>query len=677
MESRAAKTFTTRLFLLVGLALVWAFLILCRLFYLQVVHHRTFREQADRQTSRRVELLADRGGIHDRNGALLVRSLQADSVYINPLLVPDRAVAAEILARILELDRQALYDKIQRAFERRRGFLWIARKTPAAAAVRLKSLNLDWIRFRTEQQRQYPKGVLAAHLVGAVDFAQQGNLGLEQSLDADLRGRNGQVRMLADVSDRGIETQVATEPQAGKNVTLTIDERIQFIAGRELKAAVERERCTSGSVVVMNPHNGEILALASFPEFDPNRPPPPGEDPAVRFNNAVSVPFEPGSVFKVVTVAAALETTRLRPETVIPCGNGRINLFGRVVHDHHSYPALTLAEVLAKSSNIGAINVGLKVGDPQMLEYIRRFGFGRKTGLPLPAESAGLVRPLNRWQKTSIASVAMGHEISTTTLQLAVASAVFANGGLLVQPKLILWRQRPGGPVERTPAPAPVRVLKPETAITMRQLMEAVVLNGTGRAARLDGYSAGGKTGTAQIFDLAARKFTHRYNASFMGFAPVTSPAIVVAVTLNGANKYGGTVAAPVFRAIATEALRLLSVPKDVPEARPAGNDPVDENDLAIADLNAPATPPPAAAPAPAAQPQLPVLVAAARPGLAAGSGPVAPDFQGKSMRAVLRASLAMGLRVEINGSGIARGQAPAPGSPLSPGQPVRIEFAP
>jgi len=672
VDSRAGVPATTRLFLLAGVALLWAALILCRLFYLQVVCHRSYREQAENQQLKRLELPAPRGVIVDRSGRPLAMSLQADSVCINPRLVPDRTVAAEILARILGLDRNALFDKIQWAFEHRRGFLWVKRKLTPSESTRLKSLGLDWISFRTESHRFYPKGALGAHLIGAVDFEEKGNLGLEYSLDGELRGRDGLARVLTDVKQRGIESQVFAEPEPGRNIALTIDERIQFIAERELKAAAEANRCKAGSVVVMDPHNGEILAMANHPGFDPNRPPQPGEDPSVRFNQAVSVPFEPGSVFKVITVSAALETTRLQPGTIIPCGGGRINLFGRVIHDHDPYGALTLADVLAKSSNIGAIQIALKAGDRNMLECIRRFGFGKPTGIPLPAESAGTVRELKLWSKSSIGSVAMGHEVSATTLQLAQAASVIASGGLLVKPRLILWRQRPGGPAEKARSDPPVRVLKPETAITMRQLMEGVVLRGTGKKARLNGYTAGGKTGTAQIFDRASGKYTHFYNASFVGFAPVTSPAIVVAVTLNGARKYGGVVAAPVFRHIALETLRLLDVPKDLPEGLfEADKEPVEENDLAIADLGSPAPPPLPPVPV------LPVATPAQPSNAVAAFGPTVPGFQGKTMRAVFEEALALGLPVEIIGTGVARGQAPPPGSLLPAGQKIRVQFAP
>jgi len=291
-------------------------------------------------------------------------------------------------------------------------------------------------------------------------------------------------------------------------------------------------------------------------------------------------------------LTAALETTSLRPDTIINCGNGSINLFGRIIHDHDRYAALPMADVLAKSSNIGAINIGLKVGDRMMYNYVRKFGFGQKTGIELPGESTGMVRRVSQWTPSSIGSVAMGHEVSTTSLQLALAGAAVANGGLLIKPRLVIGRQKPGDPIETIPADRPERIIQPETAIQMRQMMEGVVLHGTGKKAALAGYTSGGKTGSAQVYDLKAHVYTHTYNASFLGFAPVVNPQIVVAVTLNGTTHgtsgFGGAVAAPVFREVAATALRILDVPKDLPDGTALASKRSDAavgNDLAIAGL--------------------------------------------------------------------------------------------
>jgi cell division protein FtsI (penicillin-binding protein 3) len=315
-----------------------------------------------------------------------------------------------------------------------------------------------------------------------------------------------------------------------------------------------------------------------------------------------------------------------------------------------------------------------------LLEYVRGFGFGEKTGVALPAESAGRVRLLEDWGRTSIGSVAMGHEISATSLQLARAAAVIANGGLLVRPRLILWSRRPDGPRDDTRVEPGVRVLRPETAITMRRMMEGVVLQGTGTRARLNGYSAGGKTGSAQIFDFETRRYSHRYNSSFVGFAPVTDPRIVVAVTLNGASRYGGVVSAPVFRTVAQTALRILGVAPDIidPRAFPdAGAE--DFSDLAVAGLgDIPASPAP--------EPGFEAAHSdAGEGGLTAAAdqapspyvfGPRVPDFQGRTLRAVLDETSRMGVAVEYVGSGVVRAQYPAAGAVLPVGQKVLVEFA-
>ena len=658
-------------------ALIWAIIIIVRLVYLQIFSHAEYSHLAEQQQERMLEILAPRGTIYDRSGEPLAMSVPVDSVCINPQQIKDFAVAAEILSGVLNIDKQQLLERMRWAKEADRGFLWVKRKLEPEESRRLRALNLGWVEFRKESRRFYPKGQLASHVIGAVDHRERGNAGLELSLDDELAGRAGALRMMADVRQRGFETEVSVEPVPGVSLTTTIDERIQFTAEQALAEAVVSNRCTTGSLVVMDPRNGDILALANYPTFDPNAPVADLEN---RANLSVSTPFEPGSVFKVITVSAALETTRLRPETIIPCGNGSINLFGRLIRDHKAHSALPMEEVIAKSSNIGAINIALQVGNERLLEYVRRFGFGSRTGVPLPGESSGLVRDLRLWGKSSIGSVAMGHEISTTTVQLAQACSAIANGGLLIKPRLILQRQAPGMKAEPQPLHPAKRILKPETSITMRRMMEGVVLHGTGTRAKLDGYTAGGKTGSAQIFDLVHRVYTHKYNASFIGFAPLTNPAIVVVVTLNGASKFGGAVAAPVFREVASTALRILDVPRDLPYELPQlakKEEPEDDYDLAIAEVGgAPDAEMLLAATgsAPEGNGSTPVLVPAAYP--AELLGPAVPDFSGKTVRKVIEESAAQGLPVEFTGSGVARGQYPPAGVRLKSGERVRVRFA-
>jgi len=659
-----------RLKLLAGFILIWGGLILCKLISLQVVHHRQYAGLARSRQEQVIKILAPRGAILDRTGAPLAMSVPTQAVLVNPQKVPDLGVAAAILSMVLTMDRADLYARLEAAREDGRGYFVVKRKATWEEAQRLRGMAFDWIEIESGSERHYPNGPLAAHILGGVDFAEKGNAGVEKELEADLEGTPGEERVLTDVKGRGIDALVESEPKPGAPLTLTIDERLQFVAERELAAQAEAMGAHSGSVVVMNPHNGDILALASYPGYDPNLPPSRADNPEARLNHATSVPFEPGSVFKVITLSAALETTPLGPQSMIDCGRGWITLFGRTIHEAHGgYGVISMAQVLARSSNVGAIRIGMTVGEARMDEYVRRFGFGEKTGIPLPAESRGRLRNLERWSKSSLPSISIGQEVSVTTLQLAQANSIVANGGLLVRPRLVLKK---GG--QDVPAPEPVRVIKPETAMTMRQMMEGVVLpGGTGYPeARLEGYSDAGKTGSAQIYDVATKHYTHYYNGSFVGFAPLNNPSIVVVVTLNGTHGnlgYGGRAAAPVFHAVASEALRVLDVPKDLPDAPvpvQVADDDANKDDLAIANLGS--TEPnileeEGEEDAPAPGPAVPV-------------GPTVPDFKGKTMRAVLAEAVEKGLPVVPDGSGVARLQYPPAGSVLRQGERIRVRFS-
>jgi cell division protein FtsI (penicillin-binding protein 3) len=529
-------------------------------------------------------------------------------------------------------------------------------------------MRLDWIEFQRESKRVFPNKRLASHLLGSVNDDEQGNFGLELGMNDELSGTPGQERVVRDVRGRRVESLVTSEPQAGDRVTLTIDQNIQYAAEAALREAAEKEGCPTGSVVVLRAGTNEILAMANYPDFDPNET-PTRKELTKRVNLAISSPSEPGSVFKIITVSSALDAGRVTPDTLINCGNGTFSLYGRVIHEaKHGYGVLPVTGVLAKSSNIGAIQIGMRLGVRSLYDYIRRFGVGSKTGLPLPHESAGRIRRAEKWEATSIGSVAMGHEVSVTTTQLAVACSVFTNGGVYLKPRLIKLQERPGKGLVDVLLEPPRRVVTPETAIEMRRMAEEVVLHGTGGGARMKGYTSGGKTGSAQIFDFATGKYTHKYNASFVGFAPVTNPAIVVAVTLNGSSKFGGVVAAPVFRTVAEAALRILEVPRDIPEqladARKATADD-DQNDVALAELSTPA---------------LDLLEDAAEDEVAVRTGqlvaPRTPDFQGKSKRAVAEESRAAGVEVELVGEGVARAQYPRAGAVLAPGERVKVQFA-
>jgi cell division protein FtsI (penicillin-binding protein 3) len=697
-----------RLTVVAAVLLLWSLRIFVALFSLQVTHHSQYQASARKQQEQEIDIPAPRGTIFDRNGQPLAISVPAASVSVNPMQITDVKFAAGLLGGILHLDKQVLYRRLTAARDDRRGFLWVKRRIDTFETARMKALNLEWATLKTESTRHYPKGETGSHVVGTVFREEEGAIGVEKALDTSLHGKAGSELMVMDVRHRGIDSHVDAVPQNGVPVTLTIDERLQYIAERELKIGVELKHARYGTAIIMNPYTGEVLALANYPTYDPNKRVQPTDNARARWDLGVSVPFEPGSIFKVVTLSAALETTNLTPDSPIATGGGVLKLPGRVIHEaHHGYGTITMQQVLEKSSNIGAILIGAKVGREKMYEYVKRFGFGDKTGVGLPAESRGLFRPLSKWGTTSLASVSMGQEVSTTSVQLARACSVIANGGMLVRPTVILKR---GNKLE--PREAPVRILKPETVMTMRMMMEGVVLRGTGKlTARLDGYTSAGKTGTAQIFENG--HYTHLYNASFMGFAPVTNPQLVIVVTLNGTagdNGMGGAAAGPVFKAIATEALRMMDVPKDIPEEiadakKPRKTDKVVE-EASVADLGGNSimaedqtvkellaeearltqlAAAEKAAEIPAATGEATpagsghVLVSAAPDPVSTpapvSKGPTVPDYLGKSMRAVVEEASADGIEVMIEGTGVARAQVPLPGKPLRRGERIRIVF--
>ena len=670
-DERAAAV--KRMTLLVAAVLIWAAAIFYQLISMQLVHHQKYIALARRQQEHLMPVEAPRGYIYDRGGRPLAISVPVDSIFVNPLRLPDISVAAEVLAPILDLDLHKLEKEFRDAAEDHRGFVWVKRKISAEESRRLHDLNCDWIEFQPESVREYPDGGVAAHLLGGVYKEEEGFAGVEKSLDNILKGRPGTENVVIGVNHRILDSQTDKAAQPGQSITLTIDARIQFVAEREIKAAVEKHHARSGTVIAMDPRNGRIYALANYPTYNPGEPPKPGDDPMARLDLGVQVPFEPGSIFKIMTVSAALETTNLTPDSPINCMGGVLHLPGRVIHDSHGgLGIISVREVIEHSSNIGAIQIGTRVGRENMYEYVRRFGFGAPTGVPLPAESAGRLRKLSRWGTTSLASVSMGQEVSATSIQLARACSVIANGGLLIQPRLVLKH----GDVEDPITPGK-RIIKPETAMTVRSIMEGVVLRGTARTTvKVPGYSVAGKTGTAQIFDVKTHHYTHTYNASFMGFMPVQNPELVIVVTVNGTSGnagFGGTAAGPVFNVVAAEALRILDVPKDLQEdpekdATPAVKPDANEgDDLAIAELDS-------------KQPNIledeadtPAISEKAE---AAQGGPRVPDFMGKTVRQVVAMASTNGIPVILAGSGVVRDQMPLAGEVLLPGQKVKVKFA-
>jgi cell division protein FtsI (penicillin-binding protein 3) len=660
LETTAEPQSHKRLIIVTWCTLVWGLIIFGRLVQLQVVEHENLANRAKAQQTKELSVAAMRGQILTRGMGKLAMSVPVDSIHVTPLKIPDVDFAVSLLSTALDLDPQDVERRIMIARRDGRGDLRLKEHATLEQVDRVRSFRLDYVSIQGTGRRIYPKQSLAANLLGSLNGDGQGEGGLELSLNEDLAGLDAKVLVERDSRSRGYGRKYRDgAPTAGANVRLTIDEGIQFSAENALREALHEGNIPFGSLVVLHVKTGEILAMASWPTFDPNVRVQEKGEIASRVNNAVSVPFEPGSVCKVVTMTAALETTNLRSETPIPCGGRVMRILGRDIHDEHAYGVLPMEMVLAKSSNLGSVYVGMRVGKENLYDYMRRFGFGTEVAAGLPGESAGVLYPVRKWQPDSIASVAIGHEMMTTTLQLAQAAGIIANNGVWVKPHVVLERQEPGQAPEKEPVPPPEQRIKPETAIKMRRMMEQVVLEGTGKAAKLKGYTSGGKTGTGKIFEVG-KGYQRLYNSTFMGFAPVSSPEVVVVVTLNRTSKLAGGVAGPVFRKVAQDALRILGVQRDIPDAEPA---PTAEPALGAG-----------AGEEDEEQEEREMNLAQVDPNLVAG--PKAPNFKGMTLRAVLQQSAAAGLRVEAVGSGIAKRQEPPAGAVLDATRRIRVVFS-
>lgn len=553
-----------RLFCLVGFLGFWLIAICARLVWLQLVDYGDLTQKANRQQQRTIEVSPVRGNIFDRNGNELAMTVSVDSIFAVPSEVPDIHSASRVLARVLDADESEIENRMRASH----AFAWVARKVDNNVSNRVRSLNLKGIYFQKESKRFYPKQGLAAQVLGYVGLDDSGLGGVERVYQPRLSGKPGQMLITMDARRRWFG-RVEKNPEPGENVVLTIDEEIQYIAERELQKAIDETRAESGTVIVENPRTGEILALANRPTFNPNLL--SEADPKSLKNRAVSDIYEPGSTFKIVTIAAALEEKLTNPNEVIDCQMGSIVLSGLRIHDHKAYGDLTVAQVLEKSSDVGAIKIALRLGEERFDRYIRAFGFGGQTGVELPGETRGITKPVSRWSKVSIGAISMGQEIGVSPMQLISLISTIGNDGVAVPPRIIAGTTAPRSTPQLISYQAPIgrRVISPMTAAEMKRMLEGVVLRGTGTKAILDGYSSAGKTGTAQKIDAATGRYSHKQHiASFAGFAPINSPAISVLVVLDspqtGIRDGGGDVAAPVFQRVAQQVLGYLNAPHDV-----------------------------------------------------------------------------------------------------------------
>src|SRR5579872_4262448 len=430
MRASAPKLPTRRLYFLGAVLFLWIFVICFRLVRLQVVQYGEFVQRAERQRNRSIPVQPRRGNIYDRNGYALAMSVEVDSVFAVPSEIQDQPTTATLLGRVLGMDPQDILARLQAS----RNFTFIKRKIDQETASRVRELNLRGIYFRKEPKRFYPKRELAAQVLGYVGMDDEGLSGIEREFDDQLRGQPGRMLINVDARKRWFG-RVERQPEPGENVVLTIDQAIQYIAERELEKAVRENGAAAGTVIVENPHTGEILALANRPTFNPNlsRKIRPQE----LNNRAISDIYEPGSTFKLVTLSAALDQHLTNPNELVDCQMGSIVVAGRRIHDWHRFGVMSVANVLAHSSDVGTIKVGLRLGDERLYQYIRAYGFGSQTGIDLPGETRGMTKPVSRWSKVSIGAISMGQEIGVSPIQLASMVSSIANDGIWTTPRIV------------------------------------------------------------------------------------------------------------------------------------------------------------------------------------------------------------------------------------------------
>ncbi|HEV2102143.1 MAG TPA: penicillin-binding protein [Candidatus Acidoferrum sp.] len=672
-----------RLLIVVGVAFLWMTAVFARVAYLQLFCHSEYLLKAQRQQRRTIEIDPKRGTIYDRNNRPLAMSVPVQSAFAIPAEIKDTAMAARLLSGILRIPAESLREKLESGST----FVWVKRKMAQEEEEAVRSLNLKGIYFQEENKRYYPKLDMAAHVLGFVDVDEHGLGGIEYEYDKQIRGMGEKIVVMTDAR-RQIFDGTETHQDPGESVVLTLDEKIQYIAERELAAVIQKVHAPAGSVIVQDPNTGAILALANWPKYNPNSA--TSVPTEARMDRAVSAIYEPGSTFKLITLAAAFDQNLIRPEEVFNCENGSIVVAGHRIHDHKKYGDLTVAEILANSSDVGAIKIALKLGPPRFNEYIHAFGFGSPSGVDLPGESRGLVQRLDHWGSFSIGSISMGQEVGVTPLQMINAVSAVANGGLLYKPRVVEEMRRGDRvlPLEGPSAPAgPKRVIRPETAAIMRRLMEGVILNGTGKSARLDGWTAGGKTGTAQKIDPATGRYSRtKVIASFTGFAPINNPAVTILVSIDSPEGWphdGASVSAPVFKRIAEQVLPYLDVPRDVPlnprlvqtgyrqnreSDAMAMEDDTPMDLYASPEMTEQATKGPEPAPVQAPPPNVTVT-------MDEGGDIQVPDFKGKTMREVADACMRLGLNPVLVGSSLALQQSPAAGSKVRRGAKIRVEF--
>ena len=535
--------------------------LIVRLVYLQVFQHETLQAQSEKQYVRKIMINTGRGIIYDRNLNALAANIEMESVYVNPGKVENKNITAKSLASILGLDRKSIAKNIST----KKHFVWIKRKSSFEEIEKLKKLDLPGVGYISETKRFYPKRELAASIIGFVGLDNQGLGGIEHKFHSVLKGVSYRKVMMKDARGRIVRagTETAGTQKESQDVKLTMDEVIQFITEKELNKQIQKYNAKGGIAIVMDPNQGEILAMADLPEFNPNNFSSYPEK--LYKNKAVANAYDPGSIFKPIVAAAALDSKMADMEEVFYGENGYIKIGNTTIGEasDHKFGWLTLRNIIAKSSNIGIIKVAQKMGKNKLYDYIKDFGFGEKLGIGLPGESRGALRGLSKWTPLSLASISFGHEISITPLQMTTAMCAIANGGNLVHPRIVQAFLKDGEEQYHKPLKIK-RIISEQTSRTMISILKTTVQQGTGKKAAIPGFDVAGKTGTAQKLDPDTKAYSQSaYIASFIGFVPADDPKLVILIMVDEPQGvyWGGEVAAPAFRAIGQQVLRYLNIP--------------------------------------------------------------------------------------------------------------------
>ena len=639
-------TLRQRVLVVAALLAVWVTGIEAKLVYLQVFKRADLEARAERQQERTQASPAKRGDILDRRGRVLATSVDADTVYAVPTEIDDAAAAARTLCGALgdcdSRERQALADRLSQ----RKAFAYVRRQVSPEQARRVTDLNLDGVGFMKESKRFYPNKELAAHLLGWVGIDNKGLGGIESTYDSQIRGKPGTIVVHTDAR-RHVFARAERPPTAGSSIELTIDEYLQHIAERELHRGVRENVAPGGSAIIMNPRTGEILAMANEPTFNPNAY--RDFDDAERRNRGIQDLYEPGSTFKVVTASAAIEEKVLSTDALIDTNPGRLRIGNRVITDDagRNNGVLSFTKVIVKSSNIGAVKIGFKVGTERMSRFVNLYGFGRQVSPDFPAENPGIVWRPEKWTDTALASVSMGYQVAVTPLQMVAAVSSVANGGSYVEPRVIRAVYRDGRRYQLAPK-ALRRTVSADTAATLTSIMEGVVTDGTAKRAQIPGYTIAGKTGTAQ--KLINGHYSHSdHNASFVGFLPSRAPELAIVVVIDSAKgpngDHGGTVAAPIFRNIAEAALHYLGIAPTLNPSPPVLVAGHSTNDVSPAATDVKAQ-------------QVVSVVENEQPG-------TVPDLTGMSARDAVRKLVTIGMTARVSGNGFVVAQDPPAGAPI------------